>query len=127
MGHASPSDSAKKMFSPVRTRWSYAVTGDFPGFRPPSGISSKVDSGSHAGSRKKLTGSTKAGGGWGKSRSAAVRTPGGESAATGSSWNGGGVGGGVEMDSIVGNGSGAFNRGDALSRLQSPAAGSEFY
>lgn len=89
-----------------------------------------MDSGSHAGSRKKLTGSTRAGGGWGKSRSAAVRTPGGESAATGSSWNGGGVGGGFEMDGVAGNGSGVFNRDrgeDALSRLQSPAAGSEFY
>ncbi|CAM9742155.1 unnamed protein product, partial [Ectocarpus fasciculatus] len=122
-----PNQKGRLIVETEDIRWSYAVTGDFPGFRPPSGISSKVDSGSHAGSRKKLTGSTKASGGWGKSRSAAVRTPGGESAATGSSWNGGGVGGGVEMDSIVGNGSGAFNRGDALSRLQSPAAGSEFY
>ena len=35
-------------------RWSYAVTGDFPVFRPPTGVSSKVDSGSHSGSRTKL-------------------------------------------------------------------------
>lgn len=97
-------------------RWSYAVTGDFPGFRPPTGVSSKVDSGSHAGSRKRLNGSTKSGGGrtgTNRSRSAAVRTPGGESAATGISWNGGGDGGGEF--------GGAFSSG-AGSRLQSPAA-----
>lgn len=94
------------------------MTGDFPGFRPPTGVSSKVDSGSHVGSRKKLIGSTKGGGGGGgagtnRSHSAAVRTPGGESAATGSSWNGGG-GGGVDLSGVISNG--------WASRLQSPAA-----
>ena len=99
------------------------MTGDFPGFRPPTGVSSKVDSGSHVGSRKKLMGSTKGGrsgvgAGTSRSRSAAVRTPGGESAMTGSSWNGGegGGGGGVDFGGVISNG--------RASRLQSPAADS---
>lgn len=105
-------------------RWTYAVTGDFPGFRPPTGVTSKVDSGSHTGSRKKLAGSTKSSGGragTNKSRSTAVRTPGEESAATAISWNGGsdggvggaGGGGGVDFGGAINGGGG--------SRLQSPA------
>lgn len=105
-------------------RWSYLVTGDFPSFRPPSGVSSKVDSGSHAGSRKKLNGSTKgagvgARGGTNRLRSGAVRTPGGESAATGSSWNGGG---GVELGAAF-NGVSEGVTGRGGSTAPSPAGG----
>eukprot|EP00903_Cladosiphon_okamuranus_P009303 g8875.t1 len=116
-----PNQKGRLIVETEDIRWSYAVTGDFPGFRPPTGVSSKVDSGSHVGSRKRLTGSTKGGGGGGRagtnrSRSAAVRTPGGDSAVTERSWNGGG-GGGVDVGRVLSHG--------WASRLQSPAAGSK--
>lgn len=76
------------------------MIGDFPGFRAPVGVASKVDSGSHAGSRSN---SNLHRNGGGSQRTSNARGVGrGTTSASIPSWNGGDVAGGFGSRSDLG-------------------------